>query len=138
MDTYIHDRRKRDRSVSSVPCNGRKEGWRALIPFYSSWTVVEIAGLKWYWFILYNLPIFVGFLTKSGKVTPIIALLSRLAIVGICYNLSKKFRKGDGWFVLSIFFEKITIPLLGFINKDKYYKSEKVNEHSFLQGLFNK
>ncbi len=113
------------------------EGWRALIPFYSSWTLIEITGLKWYWFLIYILPYVIGILGNGEKFASIAAILSRLALVGICYNLSKKFKKGDTWFILSIFFGEITIPLLGYISKDKYYNDEKVDENAFLQSVFN-
>lgn len=29
-----------------------KQGWEAIIPFYNSWILVEIAGLNWWWFLL--------------------------------------------------------------------------------------
>ena len=114
-----------------------KEGWRALIPFYSSWTLIEISELKWYWFLIYILPTLIGFLSFGEYLSTIAMLLSRIAIAALCYNLSKKFKKGDTWFVLSIFFGDITIPLLGYMSKDKYYKNVKVEENAFLQSLFD-
>ena len=115
-----------------------KEGWRAIIPFYSEWTLIEIAGLKWYWFLIYILPFALTFISNGDKLASLAVILNRLALVGICYNLSKKFKKGDTWFILSIFFGGITIPLLGYMSKDKYYKEEKVEENAFFQSLFDK
>lgn len=27
-------------------------GWKSIIPFYSIWVLIEIAGLSWWWFLL--------------------------------------------------------------------------------------
>ena len=29
-----------------------KQGWEAIIPFYNTWVLVEIAGLNWWWFLI--------------------------------------------------------------------------------------
>ena len=29
-----------------------KQGWEAIVPFYSQWVLVEIAGLNWWWFLI--------------------------------------------------------------------------------------
>ena len=28
-----------------------KNGWEAIVPFYSDWIYTEIAGVEWWWFI---------------------------------------------------------------------------------------
>ena len=28
------------------------EGWKAFVPFYNTWIMVELAGMKRYWFYL--------------------------------------------------------------------------------------
>lgn len=27
-------------------------GWKAIVPYYNTWTLVEIVGLNWYWFLV--------------------------------------------------------------------------------------
>ncbi|MGN1001071.1 MAG: DUF5684 domain-containing protein [Bacilli bacterium] len=96
-----------------------KEGWEAIIPFYSDWVLVEISGLKWYWFLIFLAPTIASTFNLGDFISVLASIAAILANVCICYNLSKKFNKSDTWFILSIFFGGITIPLLGLSSSDK-------------------
>ena len=39
-----------------------KNGWEAIIPFYSDWVLTEISGLAWYWFLFLIAPTIIGFI----------------------------------------------------------------------------
>jgi len=117
-----------------------QDGWKAIIPYYNTYVLTEIAGCHWYWFLLSCAPaiiVFVG-LNNNLSLTSICGLLSIVGQVGIYYNLSKKFKKPTSWFVLSIFFGEILVPILGYSSKEQYYKEEVVSEHSFLDKIINK
>ena len=65
----------------------------------------------------------------------IVSIASILIDVAMMYNLSKKFNKGIGWVVLSMFFSFITLPLLGFLKSEKY-EDVKVSKNSLYASLF--
>ena len=130
------------------------DGWKCLIPYYSDYVMmVDIAGLHVGYFIaliamslLSGLVGFIpGFLTGLGVDMGVFAYIfnvlswlfniaSIMLSVALAFNLSKKFNKGTGWVVLTIFFSIITIPLLGFSKKDEY-KDVEVSKHSVFAAL---
>ena len=71
---------------------------------------------------------------RGGEFFTIAAIVAMFARAGVSYNLSKKFNKSETWFILSLFFSGITLPLLGYSNTDKYDKDKVVCENAF----FNK
>ena len=109
---------------------GRK-GWEAIIPFYSSWVKVEIAGLNWWWFLLMIANTFVsvktsGFYRLSFNVA---ALLANF----VCnYNLAKKFHKDTGFAILMTLFPIIMIPIMAFSNHYQFDASVMVSKN----GIF--
>ena len=89
---------------------GRK-GWEAIVPFYSSWVLVEIAGLNWWWFLL----LIAGSLTVSyssgdtGVSTNIFTLVALFGSFVVNYNISKKLHKDTGFAVLMTLFPVVLI-----------------------------
>jgi len=61
------------------------------------------------------------------------SILSFIANLNICYNLQKKFNKSQGWFIASIFFNAITLPLLGYSSNDQVDSSVIVSQN----GIFD-
>lgn len=115
-----------------------KNGWEAIIPFYSDWILVEIAGLDWYWFLALIAPTICSFL---AAIIPLFSALSYLGFVAsvlanICifYNISKKLHKDTGWIVLGVLFSGIMIAIAGFSNAITYDASIPVTKN----GLFDK
>lgn len=90
-----------------------KNGWEAIVPFYNGWTLVEISGLNWWYFLIMISTYIVSFLDIDG-----LSGLSWLASLGakfFCYyNISKKLHKTTGFAVLMTIFPVIMIPLVGF------------------------
>lgn len=107
-----------------------KGGWEAIVPFYCNWVLVEIAGLKWYWFLFFFAPMVFNFMGLG-----FIGWLAYLfAIFNVFYNLSKKFNKGIGFAICGTLFTPICIMILGFSSKERYDSSVSVSEH----GVFGK
>lgn len=89
-----------------------KNGWEAIIPFYSSWTLYEISG-------------FPGWLCFIGiaSVIPIVEYIVPFAYIalGIVTSMSicKKFNKTGAFWVLVWLLPYVGLPILAF-GKDKY------------------
>lgn len=132
-----------------------QDGWKVLIPYYNNWVLmVDIAGLHMGYFIalivLSLVSVVVGFIPglfvglgiELGAINYVFSILSWIVSiasilieVAMMYNLSKKFNKGIGWVVLSMFFSFITLPLLGFLKSEKY-EDVKVSKNSLYASLF--
>ena len=113
-----------------------KQGWESIIPIYNTWILVEIAGLKNYWFIISLAPTLGSLITDNALLSWVFSIASLLANVAIVYNISKKFSKDTTWFILSIFFGGITLPLLGYSNRDNYDREIQVSENSCFESIF--
>lgn len=107
-------------------------GWKAIIPYYNNWTLVEIVGLEWYWFLLLLVPTILSLLGLDSLVA-IGNIVNIVANVNIFYNLSKKFNKSTGWVVLSVFFGFITLPILGYSKTEVWNAAAPVTPN----GLFD-
>ena len=108
-----------------------KAGWECLIPFYSTYVLTEIAGLNWWWFLIASASSLVVLIDNDGSLSSLMSLVSIFGHVVICYNMSKKFNKDTGWFVLSIFFGGITFPVLGYSDKTYYNPNAVVSKNGF-------
>ena len=95
-----------------------KKGWEAIIPIYSTFVLTDIAGLNVYWFVILIISSVLG--QSESFLSTFAYIGSTLANIAIAYNLKEKFCKNNTWFILSIFFGGITIPLLGYSDNDKY------------------
>lgn len=114
-----------------------KGGWEAIIPFYSDYVLAEVAGLKWYWFLILIAPTLISLLgiTALTALGNIVALVAR---INVYYNLAKKFNKQSSWIVLSVFFGGFTLPILGYSSNDKYDASAETTPNGFVDGMINK
>ena len=89
-----------------------KNGWEAIIPFYSSWTLYEISGFPG-WLIFAG---FISFIPFVKYVAPYAYIaLSLVTAISIC----KKFNKTGGFWVLVWLLPIVGYPILAF-GKDKY------------------
>ncbi len=112
-----------------------KNGWEAIIPFYSNWVLVEIAGLDWYWF----LALIAGSICNVlGYIIPAfnyLGLLANIAVIlaHVCvfYNLSKKIHKDTAWIVLGVFFSGIMLAIAGFSKTITYDATVPVTKNGF-------
>lgn len=107
-----------------------KGGWEAIIPFYNNWVLVEIAGLKWYWFLCFFAPMFFSLIGLG-----IVGYIAYLFGVFNCfYNISKRFKKDIGFAICCTLFTPICIPILGFSKKEVYDKNIEVSPNGVFGG----
>ncbi len=109
-----------------------KNGWEAIIPFYSDWVYVEIAGLNWWWFLLVSASFIVNILDLD-ELEGIAFLVNIISVFFCNYNISKKLHKDTGFAILMTLFPFIMIPLIGFSNNYQWDFSVKVSKN----GLIN-
>jgi len=80
------------------------EGWKALVPFYNTWCMVEKMGLKRYWFFLQLIPIAGQFIT-----------------IWIAIKFVEHFgRFGVGHHALTVLLPFLYFPYLGFSKNERY------------------
>ena len=109
-----------------------RNGWEAIVPFYSDWVYVEMAGLKyWYFFLLVASSISVAInIDDNIRVSSgVLRLVSLIGLFFCNYNISKKIHKDTLFAVLMTLFPLILIPLVGFSNKYEWDDSVVVNEN---------
>lgn len=111
-----------------------EDAWKAIVPGLSEYTLVKIAGLNWWWFLIILAPTIVSFFIDNALIARIANLATILGSVAVCYNLKEKFHKDQNWFILSVFFSGITMPILGYSKKDTYDASAPVKENAFFGG----
>lgn len=97
-----------------------EDGWKAIIPFYNIFVLIQIAGLNWWYFLI----------AISGTICSILGIdglnyicnLASLAVnFFIFYNLAKKMKQQPvGFAVASIFVAPIITMVLGFSSKYTY------------------
>lgn len=111
-----------------------KNGWEAIIPFYSDWVLTEIAGLNWWWFLLLIATSIVSFLFgfDRGGLTTIGYLASIFGSFVCHYNLSQKLHKDIGFAILWTIFPMIMYPLIGLSNNYVFDKNVEVSKN----GIF--
>jgi len=95
------------------------EGWKALIPIYSTVVVLKIVGKPWWWVFLISIS-FSGYLKDTvGPTASIIAWIGVIWSVWKDNMLAKSFGK-SAWFTVGlVLFPYIFYMILGF-NDDKY------------------
>ena len=103
-----------------------KNGWEAIIPFYNSWTLVEISGLNWWYFLIMISSYIVSLLDIDG-LSGLCWLASLVASFFCYYNISKKLHKTTGFAVLMTIFPVIMIPVVGFSKDYQFDNSVSVS-----------
>ena len=118
------------------------EGWKAIIPFYNTWVLVEIAGLNWYWFLLVLAQSIFSIITA---VIPALAGLSFIAFIimiigniGLFLNLSKKLHKDTGWVVCGVLFGSIVTAIAGYSKNTTYDAAVEVPKDGIFEKYVNK
>lgn len=109
-----------------------KKGWESIVPFYSYWVLVEIAGLNWWWFLLIICNSVVSMLDLD-ELSAIASLVSFFASFNCYYNIAKKFDKNTGYAVCTGLFTVIFVMILGFSKKEVYDIKIPVSKN----GVFN-
>lgn len=107
-----------------------RNGWESIIPFYSSWVLVEIAGLNWWWVFLVIINL--GFKLEIDNLTFAINLCGYLASFNCYYNIARKFGKDKTTSIFAGLFPFIFVLIFGFSEKEVYNASIPVS----VNGIF--
>lgn len=112
-----------------------KEGWKAIIPIYSSYVLVEIAGLNWWYFLLLAAGSILSLLDING-----LSSLATLAeLVGnffVFYNLAKKMHRDTMvTAIVGAIFPWIMVPILALTKDCKYDNSVKVSPNGPIEDF---
>lgn len=93
-----------------------KNGWEAIIPFYSGWTLYEISGFPGWMSLIWIAAIIPGIKYIIGHATIALAIVTSISIC-------KKFnRKGNFWILVAIL-PIVGLPIIAF-SDDKYDKTK--------------
>lgn len=112
-----------------------KEGWEAIIPFYSNYVLVDISGLNWWWFLILLAPSIASLVSED--LAGIATLAGALASFNCYYNLAKKFRKSTSYAVLAGIFSFIFMFIFAFSKSETYYAEEQVSSNGVFPGSTN-
>lgn len=103
-----------------------KKGWEAIIPYYNTWTLVEISGCKWWFFliIICSSALSLNFSYNINETTNISfnsldllgGIINFVAMLCINYNISKKCNKDMAYAIGLTILPFIFYPILGFGN----------------------
>ena len=101
-----------------------KNGWEALIPYYNTWVLCEMAGIKWWFFLI----IIAGSLLGGSSIGGLLGLAALVAIYFVNYNIARIFGKEPVGFAFGLtLLPFIFYPILGM--GDATYKNVKVSEY---------
>ena len=110
-----------------------KNGWEAIVPFYNTYVLIEIAGLNWWYFLIAISGTILSFVGLDS-LSDLASLASAAVNFFIFYNLAKKMNKSEVAFgVLGIFFSGILVMILG-LSKDKYDSSVVVSPNGPIES----
>lgn len=91
-----------------------KAGWEAIVPYYNNWVLCEIAGVKWWFFLIMSAASICGIL---GLVVlePLAALVGLAGTFAVNYNIALKFGKdGVGYGIGLTLLPVVFYAILGF------------------------
>ena len=104
-----------------------KNGLEAIIPFYNIYTLTEVAGLNW-WFFLIAISVSILSILKIEGLSIITNLASTFTYFCIFWNLAKKMKINTmPTALLGALFNYIMIIIFGFSDKYVYDKNIEVN-----------
>ena len=109
-----------------------KNGWEAIVPFYNSWVLCEIVGVKWWFFLIMNATYIAGLIGLSG-ISPILSVATIAGSFAVNYNLAIKFKKdpisyGIGLTLLPVIFYSI----FAFSKDINFDENAKVSSYGFI------
>lgn len=110
-----------------------KEGWEAIIPVYSEWTLCELVGLNWWWTLLLAAPLITSFI-GADNISNIARIISVFGYAVVGYNYSKKtHRDNDILFIICFaLFSYIVLAIDGFSKTNNFDSSVEVSKNGFI------
>ena len=102
-----------------------RAGWEAIVPYYDTWVLCEIAGVKW-WFFLASAATLICGMLGLFMLEPLAVIVSLLASFAIHYNIALKFGKdGIGYGIGLTLLPVVFYAILGFGSAE--FKDVKVS-----------
>jgi len=92
------------------------ESWKGWVPFYRVWTVVEVAKLNWWWFLIAlasNIVSIIFSQENNSALEWLARIASAVGNYAILFNLCKKANKSNGMAILGIFFPGLAYLIMG-------------------------
>lgn len=110
-------------------------GWKAIIPFYSDYVLAcDIAGLKWWWFLILLVPTILSILNVEGALVTLGNLVQLFGFANVAFNLSKKLNKSTGWVVATTLFSGLMLAIEGYSKANNFNASAVVTENGFIDA----
>lgn len=111
-----------------------ESGWKAIIPFYNTFVLIQIAGLNWWYFLIAISGTILSVLGITGLDT-LCSLAGYLVNFFIFYNLAKKMHKNPiGYAIGAIFVMPIMTMIFGFSNNYNYDRNVQVSPNGPNEG----
>lgn len=119
-----------------------KNGWEAIVPYYNTWTLIEISGCKWWYFLIIIGSSLLSFnisldLNESSSLSfnileGIGTIINYFIMFCINYNIAKRFNK-DIFYALGLtLLPFIFYPILG-LGKSEFNNDIKVSPYGIIK-----
>lgn len=119
-----------------------KKGWEAIIPYYNTWTLIEISGCKWWYFLIligssllsfnFNYKISDTSQISFNMLDGLGTLINYFIMFCVNYNIAKKFNKDRLYAVGLTLLPFIFYPILG-LGKSEFDKNVKVSPYGVIK-----
>lgn len=109
-----------------------RHGWESLIPFYSSWVLIDIAGLKWWWILF--LIIEFTFKFDFGGFFLSFNIAKIFGSFNCYYNIAKRFGKDNSTCIIAGIFPTIFACIFAFSKNEVYDASIPVSVNGIFGG----
>ena len=118
-----------------------KNGWEAIIPYYNTWTLIEISECKWWYFLILigSSILSLDFNIELNNVSSSVNVLEGISSIAnyfimfnVNYNIAKKFNKDVGYAIGLTLLPFIFYPMLG-LGKSEFNKNIKVSPYGAIK-----
>lgn len=112
---------------------GHSKPWAGFVPYFNDWTLVEVSGCHWWYFLIIIgnsiIALFTGEEVSSmlSLISGLLSLVSIYVIFCVNYNVAKKFNQGVGFAVGMTLVPIVFYLILGFSDKYQYNANVEVN-----------
>lgn len=107
-----------------------RPGWAALIPFYNTYVLFEIAGLSGLMGLIASLLVYFAGYANNRLLIAVVIVVYTVLYIYACVNLAKKFNKGPVFGVICL----TILPFIGYpylaFSDAKYNFPEKTKDSS--------
>ena len=119
-----------------------KNGWEAIIPYYNTWTLIEISECKWWYFLIIIGSSFLSFnisfdFNETSRLSfnmldGIGTLINYFIMFCVNFNIAKKFKKDFIYAIGLTLLPFVFYPMLG-LGKSEFNKDVKVSPYGVIK-----